>query len=154
MAGREELDRRLEALVEPVVTRMGYALVDVRCLGPSARPRVRITIDSPGGITLDDCERVSRRVEAALDADGLVGDDYVLEVESPGLGRVLEREREFRHFAGRAVEVTVRVPVEGRRRLVGTLLGLEGDAVVVELEGRRTTIPRAQVARVRLHDPI
>lgn len=151
MTGRAELERRIEDLVEPIVDAMGFALVALALSGPESRRRVVVTIDAPDGVTADDCERVSRRVEAALDASGLVGDDYVLEVESPGLTRVLRSEREFRHFAGRTVEVSTFAPVEGRRRFLATLVGPEQDALVLDVDGRETRIPWPQVARVRLH---
>lgn len=151
MARDAEVEQRVETLVEPVVNRLGFALVHVACGRRGRRPHVRLTIDRADGVTVEDCESVSREVEAVLDAAGLVGDDYVLEVESPGLDRVLQTEREFRHFAGRPVEVRTYAPVDGRKRFVGTLVGLEEGAVVLDVDGERRRIPRDQVARVRLH---
>lgn len=147
-ADRGELQRRVEELVEPVVEAMGYALVALALPG---RGRLVVTIDGPGGVTADDCERVSRRVEAALDRSGLLGTDYVLEVESPGLTRVLRSPREFRHFAGRRVEVSTLAPAGGPRRFLATLVGPAPEALVLDVDGREVRIPWPQLGRVRLH---
>lgn len=151
LARNRELQRQLEELVEPVVNRLGFALVDLACGRRGRDTHVRLTIDGPDGVTVDDCEAVSRQVEAALDASRLVGDDYLLEVESPGLDRVLRSDRELRYFVGRAVEVSTLAPVNGTRRLVGRLAGVDDDALFVDVNGEEHCLPRSQVARVRLH---
>lgn len=151
MRREEELRERLLALAEPVAEGLGLALVEVslRQGGPSLL--VTVTVDRPGGVTIEDCRRMSRALEAELDAALVLPGRYRLDVESPGIDRVLRTPREYRYFAGREVEVTVRNPEAGRRRLVGTLHGLEGDVLLVDEGGERLRLPLPDVARVRLH---
>lgn len=151
MRREEELRERLLALAEPVAEGLGLALVEVslRQGGPSLL--VTVTVDRPGGVTIEDCRRMSRALEAELDAASVLPGRYRLDVESPGIDRVLRTPREYRYFAGREVEVTVRNPEAGRRRLVGTLHGLEGDVLLVDEGGERLRLPLPDVARVRLH---
>jgi len=123
---------RLEKVVEPAMAGMGYELVDVQA--SNGGRLLRLFIDKPGGVTLDDCAAASRHLTRVLAVEGI---DYErLEVSSPGLDRPLRKEGDFARFAGQKAEVRMRTPdATGRRRFVGVLRGAEAGQVSLELEG-------------------
>lgn len=148
---------RLSALIEPLVAREGVELVDVDVAGSRKRPVVRVYVDRPGGVGVDDCARLSRLLEAGLETAAAVPETYVLEVSSPGLDRPLRERRHFERYVGRDVEVRLFTPHDGRRRIVGTLEGV-ADAdedsfviMVVDPEGGRWTFADRDIAKARLH---
>jgi ribosome maturation factor RimP len=114
------------SLVGEVVARWGAELVDVECAGTDRRPILRVYVDVPGGTTADACAELSRVLEARLEAGGLVGERYVLEVSSPGLDRPLRTRRDFARLLGRAVRVRTRT-VPDPRELVGVLEEVGGE---------------------------
>jgi len=124
---------RLEKVVEPAMAGMGYELVDVQA--SNGGRLIRLFIDKPGGVTVDDCAAASRHLTRVLAVEGI---DYErLEVSSPGLDRPLRKEADFARFAGQKAEVRMRTPDEtGRRRFVGVLRGAADGQVSIELEGR------------------
>jgi ribosome maturation factor RimP len=136
-----------EKVVEPAVAGMGYELVDVQ--QSSGGGLLRLYIDKPGGITVDDCAAVSRHLTRVLAVEGI---DYErLEVSSPGLDRPLRKAGDFARFAGRKAEVRMRTPdATGRRRFVGVLRGAEAGRVNVELEGQTVALELEDVERARL----
>ncbi len=137
----------LHALLEQVTSRLGYEMVDLEI---SNRGRLlRLFIDKPGGVNIDDCALVSDQVSHLLAVEYDVDYDR-LEVSSPGLDRVLKKERDFQRFAGSKVTLKVRVPVAGRRTFTGTLRGIEAGAVMVECEGAELRIALDNVDRARL----
>src|SRR5882672_7509871 len=122
----------VEAKVEPAVTGMGYELVDVQ--SSNGGRMLRVFIDKPGGITVDDCAAVSRQLSHLLPVEGV--DFERLEVSSPGLDRPLRKAGDFARFAGQKAEVRMRTPdATGRRKFVGVLRGAEDGRVQVELDG-------------------
>lgn len=124
---------------------LGYELVDVET---SRGGLLRIFIDSPRGITVEDCARVSNHLSRALPAEGI---DYErLEVSSPGLDRPLKRVEDYARFAGQKASVRLKLPRDGRRRFEGMLAGVEGDAIVLEVEGERMSFAFGDVDRARL----
>ena len=137
----------LAEVLESTVHGMGYELVDTQV---SQRGRlVRIFLDKPGGVTLDDCADVSRQLTRVLVVEGI---DYDrLEVSSPGLDRPLRGERDFARFAGQQVDVRMRLPDEsGRRRYVGRLCGVGQGVVTVEVDGRPVALQLDAMERARL----
>lgn len=124
---------------------LGYELVD---LESSRGGLLRVFIDSPGGITVDDCARVSNHLSRALVVEGI---DYErLEVSSPGLDRPLKRLEDYGRFAGRKASVRLRLPRDGRRRFEGMLAGVEEGSVLLEVEGERLRFAFAEIDRARL----
>ena len=124
---------------------LGYELVDLEA---SRGGLLRIFIDSPRGISVEDCARVSHHLTRALAVEGI---DYErLEVSSPGLDRPLKRLQDYERFAGRKASVRLKLPLAGRRRYEGTLTGVEGEAVVLEVEGERVRLAFADIDRARL----
>jgi ribosome maturation factor RimP len=137
----------LQAVVEPVVTGMGYELVELQAANGGRM--LRLFIDKPGGIVVEDCAAVSRQLSRVLEVEGI---NYErLEVSSPGLDRPLKRLADFVRFAGQRAEVKMRTPdASGRRRFVGVLRGAEGAHVNIELEGRTVQLALGDVERARL----
>lgn len=142
--------RRLKQLVGPTVAALGYELVGVEYVS-GTRAVVRVYIDRQHGITLDDCERVSRQVSAVLDVEDPIPGNYALEVSSPGVDRPLFEPEHFRRFAGERVRVRLAVLVDGRRTVTGVLQGMDGDQVVVEeADGATFRLPLESIAKANL----
>jgi ribosome maturation factor RimP len=137
----------LEKVVEPVVAGMGYELVDVQA--SNGGRLLRLFIDKPGGVGLEDCAAVSRQLSRVFEVEGI---DYErLEVSSPGLDRPLRKGSDFARFAGRKAEVRMRTPdATGRRRFVGVLRAAEAGQVRLELDGQTVTLELGDVDRARL----
>src|SRR5579864_6309350 len=119
------LRERLIALIEPVLARLGYELVELEYAAGRSQAVVRLFIDRPEGVGVDDCERVSREVAAILDIEDPVPSAYTLEVSSPGFDRVLRTPAHFERFVGSRVFVELKQPRAGRRRYTGELLTVD-----------------------------
>ena len=137
----------LEAKVAPAVAGLGYELVDVQA--SNGGRLLRVFIDKPGGVNVDDCAAVSRQLSRVLPVEGV---DYDrLEVSSPGLDRPLRKRDDFARFAGHRADVRMRTPdASGRRRFVGVLQGADEGRVSMTLEGRTVTLSLDDVERARL----
>jgi ribosome maturation factor RimP len=137
----------LENVVEPVVNGMGYELVDVQA--SNGGRLLRLFIDKPGGIGLEDCAAVSRQLSRVFEVEGI---DYErLEVSSPGLDRPLRKGADFARFAGQKAEVRMRTPdATGRRKFVGVLRGAAEGRVNLELEGRLVALALDDLERAKL----
>ena len=149
------LREQLRELLAPVVAGLGYQLWELEYLPRSGGGTLRIYIDaaadsSERGISLDDCERVSRIVSETLDAADPIPSHYTLEVSSPGLDRVLRTREHFERFAGERVRLEMMQPVEGRKRFSGRLLGVGASDITLELENGRISLPIDDIHRARL----
>jgi ribosome maturation factor RimP len=140
----------LQKLLEPTVERLGYELTDLEFRLGSKGGLLRLTIDKPEGIALDDCEKVSHAVSALLDVEDPMQGDYNLEVSSPGLDRKLTKVEHFQRFAGETLKVTMRFPIEGRRRFRGTLVSSDERNIVVEVDGESHSLPLSMIDTARL----
>jgi ribosome maturation factor RimP len=139
-------------LLDPVVAALGYELVDLD-VRAGRHGLLRLYIDRPAGkegVTLGDCELVSGQVSAVLDVEDPLPGSYVLEVSSPGLDRRLRTTSDFERFAGSEVNVELKLAVEGRRRFRGTLKGVEGDEVIVDVDGAELRWDLDDIAEARL----
>ena len=143
----------LWAMIEPVLEPEGLELVEVEFKNERGRWVLRLYIDGPGGVTLDDCEMVSRQVGALLDVKDPFEQSYTLEVSSPGINRVLRREKDFRYYAGSPVRLRTRRKLDGRRNFQGVLLGLENAKIVLDVNGTRVEIEPEDIERARLDLP-
>jgi ribosome maturation factor RimP len=144
------LTAEIDLLAEQLVESEGMRLIDVECArGPKGRV-IQIFIDKPGGVTIDDCAMISRRLGDTLDAKIPSDGPYHLEVSSPGLERPLTKPKHFVYFQGRAVVIRTHREVEGEMHLRGILAGLEGDVVKLEVGGRLVAIPYETIAKARL----
>jgi ribosome maturation factor RimP len=146
---------RLITLVEPIVEQAGAELVDLEVAGSYGRPVVRAYVDTEEGITLDECARLSRLLEAELERSGAVPERYVLEVSSPGIERPLTRRAHFERFVGHVVDVRLYAKRDGRKKFMGTLEVVEdgerGFRIVVRDGQERWTFAEDEIARARLH---
>jgi ribosome maturation factor RimP len=137
----------IAGIVEPVVTGMGYELVDTQVSGRGGL--VRVFIDRAGGITVDDCADVSRQLSRVFEVEGV--DFGRLEVSSPGLDRPLRKAADFERFAGQRVDVRMKAPdATGRRRFVGRLQGVQGETATVIVDGRAVALELSGMERARL----
>lgn len=134
-------------MIEPAVTGLGYELVDVQA--SNGGRMLRLFIDKPGGISVEDCATVSRHLTRVLAVEGV---DYErLEVSSPGLDRPLRKGSDFARFAGHRADVRMRTPdASGRRRFVGVLRGAEAGRLSIELDGHTIGLDLADVERAKL----
>jgi len=140
----------LLAMLEPAVERLGYEVSDLDVKLGGKHGVLRVFIDKPDGIGLDDCEKVSRAISALLDVEDPLPGHYDLEVSSPGLDRKLTKPAHFQRFAGETVKVQMRFPIEGRRRFRGTLVSSDDENIVVEVDGVAHTLPVATIDTARL----
>lgn len=140
----------LTQLVEPVVSGMGYELWGCEYVPRRRQSLLRVYIDKRGGVTLDDCGRVSHQLSGVLDVEDPIGTPYVLEVSSPGLDRLLLRADHFKRFAGSRVKIKLKWLVEGRRNFAARLLGVKDDRVLIDEQQTSYSIPLAAIERARL----
>jgi ribosome maturation factor RimP len=140
----------LQKLIEPTIERLGYELTDLEVRLSGEGGLLRLTIDKPDGIDLDDCEKVSHAVSALLDVEDPVPGNYSLEVSSPGLDRKLTKVEHFQRFEGETLKVTMRFPIEGRRRFRGTLVSSDDENIVVEVDGESHSLPLTMIDTARL----
>ncbi|GMW08212.1 MAG: hypothetical protein AMXMBFR8_30080 [Nevskiales bacterium] len=140
----------LEQMLEPAIEALGFELADLEVHVSKGRGLLRVFIDSENGITVHDCEMVSRQVSSLLDVADPMAGRYTLEVSSPGLDRRLTKPTHFDRFAGAEVQIRLRRLVNGRRRIRGTLRGRSGEVVSVESEGAVLEYSRSDIETVRL----
>ena len=144
------LRERLIALIEPVLVRLGYELVELEYAAGRTNAVVRIFIDQPAGISVDDCERVSRDVAALLDVDDPIPTAYTLEVSSPGFARVLRIPAHFERFVGARVFVELKAPRAGRKRYTGLLQVVTATGIELEVDKQKVEVPFEEIAKARL----
>ncbi len=146
----KQLTEVVRALIEPVVVYTGMELIDVEYgRGPSGKV-LRLTIDKPGGVTIDDCSDISRLVGDLLDAKDSLPGSYNMEVSSPGINRPLKKKDDFERFAGQKVLIKTRKLIDGRRNFKGILHGTREEFIVVFSEKTILNIPFDLVAKARL----
>lgn len=148
---KKRLIQQVEEVAGALAETQGLVLLDVDYTREGRRRFLRCTVDRRGGVTMDECAAFSQALDPLLARIEGLDPDTVLEVMSPGLDRTLKNEREFQWFRGRTVEVTTFRPVEGRRRFLARLQGLEDGTVVLQDDEGEHHIPRELVAKVRLH---
>ena len=146
-----EITARFRALAEPILADLGLELVEVEFRRETHGWVLRLYMDRPGGVTLDDCQRVSEELGDHLDVEDFVGYPYHLEVSSPGLDRPLTRDQDFVRFVGQEARIATRSDLDGRHNFRGRLAGLQDGAVLLDLpDGQRAAIPRELILRARL----
>ena len=140
----------IRALVEPVVVYAGMELIDVEYGREPSGMVLRLIIDKPGGVTIDDCSHISRQAGDLLDAKDSVPWSYNLEVSSPGINRPLKKKDDFERFAGQKVLIKTREPIDGRRNFKGILDGTKENFIVVSSEQTTFNIPFELIAKARI----
>jgi ribosome maturation factor RimP len=143
----------LRVLIEPVVGDHDCELVDVEVLGGGSQGLLRVTLDSVSGdgrISIECCAEVSRELQTQLDVADVMQGAYRLEVSSPGLDRVLAREKDFGAAVGEEVKIRTRRPLEGRRRFRGTLVSFEDESARVLIDGKQVEIPFDEIEKANI----
>ncbi len=140
----------LWSMIEPVLEPEGIELVDIEFKLEGGRWVLRLYIDTAQGVTLDDCELVSRQIGALLDIKDPIEHRYVLEVSSPGINRVLRKEQDFNLFADSPVRIRTRRKLTGRRNFQGILKGMENSTIILEVDGARVEIDPEDVEKANL----
>ena len=140
----------IQKVLEPAIERLGYELTDLEFRLGGKGGLLRLTIDRPEGIDLDDCEKVSHAASALLDVEDPVPGNYSLEVSSPGMDRKLTKIEHFQRFEGETLKVSMRFPIEGRRRFRGKLMSSNAENIVVEVDGESHSLPLSMIDTARL----
>lgn len=145
------LQERLTALLEPVIEALGYELILLELHAGRGSSLLRLYVDSPGGITVKDCTRVSREVSSVMDVEDPIQGAYQLEVSSPGLDRPLVKVGHFERFMGEQAKVQLLAPnSSGRRRFSGTICGVNEHAVTLDTTDGRIELEFSEIERARL----
>lgn len=134
-------EQQIESLIAPAVAALGFELWGVEYQTQGRQSLLRVYIESPDGITVDDCAAVSHQVSGILDVEDPISGEYMLEVSSPGMDRPLYTLDQFRRYVGETVKVRLRSPFEGRRNFSGLLKGVEEDEVIVEVDAHEYLLP-------------
>jgi ribosome maturation factor RimP len=142
-------------LLEPAVEALGFELIEIEFAQAGRGGTLRVYIDrragEPGnGITVDDCAAASHAISEVLEAQDPIKGQYTLEVSSPGLDRILRKRAHFERFVGERVFVELKLPIEGRRRFAGPLKSVQGDSIVVAVDGRDHALPLERIQKARL----
>jgi ribosome maturation factor RimP len=146
----KEASARIEAIVEPLLARLGFELVLLQYQRGKKHHILRLFVDKEGGVSLDDCADVSREVSTVLDVEDPIEGHYTLEVSSPGLNRPLVKERDFLKYVGQRARVVTAEPIVDRKTFVGRLGGVEDGAVIIDVDGRIFKIPHGEIVRANI----
>ena len=142
---------KIATLIEPSLMALGYELVGVEYSPQGKHSMLRIYIDSPDGINVDDCQQASHQISGVLDVEDPISGQYTLEVSSPGLERPLFSKAHYERFAGELCEIRLRAPLNGQRKFTGQLAGVEDNSVLLDLEnGERVELSLADIDRAKL----
>lgn len=151
MTKREEYEAKTEQLVMPILQANNFELYDVEYVKEVGSWYLRVYIDKEGGITVEDCELVSRAMNEILDAKDYIPDAYIFEVSSPGLGRQLKKDKHLAKSIGEEVEIKTFKAINKRKDFDGILCDFDKDKLIIELEdGSKMEFARADIAMVRL----
>lgn len=137
-------------LVEPILDDLGFELVDIDYLSKHGKWVLRLFVDQDGGVTIDDCVRISREVGDLIDVKDIIDHEYVLEVSSPGLNRPLKKEKDFVWAIGKKIKVKTLVPKDGRRNFTGYLKNFKGKTLYLETESGLTDLLWSELEKANL----
>ena len=142
---------KIKELLEPIARRLGQFILDVTYKREGGKRVLRIVLDKPGGITMDECARLNNELNELLDGENIIEEEYLLEVSSPGADRKLEKGTDFVWAMGKKIKVTTYTPLDGKNTFSGILVGLGDSTVVVDENGTVTEIPLEKIANARLN---
>ena len=152
MAKQSSIEQKTEHILQPILERHSFELVDVEYVKEGADWYLRAYIDKEGGISINDCEAVSRELEQHLDEEDFIQGAYILEVSSPGLTRPLKKERDYVRNLGKPVEVHTYKPLDGAKEFIGDLLRYDDDTVVLDIgpeSVQEMEIPRSNISIIK-----
>lgn len=148
---KKSIETTVEEIVEKITEPLGFEIVDVEYVKEAGEYYLRVYLDKEGGISLDDCEQVSRKLSEQLDKDDPISENYFLEVSSPGLDRPLKKEKDFIRYQGRDVEIKLYKAIDGVKQFEGELVGLTEDKnIKIIIDGNEVEFNKKEVALVRL----
>ena len=150
MSKKEIYEQKAEALITPIVEKYAFELVDVEYVKEGGTFYLRAYIDKPEGITVDDCETVSREFSDRLDEEDFIEEAYIMEVSSPGLGRPLKKEKDFKRSVGEEVEIRTYRPIDREKEFYGVLTAYDENSVTIDCEGEEKIFQKADIALIRL----
>ena len=150
MSRREEYEQKAETILTPIVESRGFELVDVEYVREAGCWYLRGYIDKPGGITVNDCEDVSRAFSDILDEKDFIEDSYIMEISSPGLDRPLKKEKDFKRSLGKLVEIRTYRPIEKQKEFCGILKAYDSNSVTIDEDGTERTFDKKDIALIRL----
>ena len=151
MSRREVYEQKTEALITPILNSMGFELVDVEFVKEAGEWYLRSYIDKEGGITINDCEAVSRLFSEKLDEEDFIEESYIMEVSSPGLGRPLKKEKDYKRSMGKELEIRTYKAIDREKEFYGILQAYDDSSVTIETEeGTTRTFDKKDIALIRL----
>ena len=150
MAKRADIEHRVESLVMPIIEEGNFELVDVEYVKEGSNFYLRVFADKEGGINIDDCVLISRALEVKLDEEDFIPDAYILEVSSPGLGRPLKKEKDFKRSIGKDIDVKLFKAVDQQKEFTGVLKDYTADEIVLDIDGEEKRFFRTDLALIRL----
>lgn len=151
MKNIDELRDKIKNIIEPVINAEGMELYDIEFNRMRGKGLLRVFIEKEGGVTIDDCERISREIEAALDVEDPIPFSYVLEVSSPGLDRPLRKLEDFNKYSGNTVRVVTLEAIDDQTFFIGTIEKVENDEISLLLpKNRHVIIPFKNISKARL----
>ncbi len=151
MSKRDDYEAKTEKFAQPVVEELGFELVDVEFVKEGGTDYLRIYVDKKGGITVDECELVSRKMNEILDREDYIDESYIFEVSSPGLGRTLKKDKDFNRSIGEEVEVKLFKAVDKKKEFTGYLDSFDEKTVTISFEDKtKMVIERTNIAKINL----
>lgn len=151
MTKREQIEQKAEALLQPIIDSLGFELVDVEYVKEGGQYYLRGYIDKEGGITIDDCEKVSRAFNPVLDEANLINGAYTMEISSPGLCRPLKKEKDYQRSIGKKLEIHTYRAVNGMKEIYGILKAYDADTVELQTETEEALVlQRKDISSIRL----
>ena len=149
MAKGEQYEARVEAWITPVLEQHQFELVDVEYVKEAGSWYLRVYIDKEGGVTIDDCQAVSRAFNEILDKENYITDQYIFEVSSPGLTRPLKKEKDYAKSIGKLIDIKLYKAVEGLKEYTGVLKEYDKDNITIEVDDNLIKIERSNLAMIR-----
>lgn len=151
MPKHEDYELRTEKLLEPIISENNFELVDVEYVKEAGTYYLRVYVDKEGGISIDDCEIVSRALSDLLDEHDFIPDSYILEVSSPGLGRTLKKDKDFLRSIGEEVDIKLYKPIDKQKDFNGILESYDGEKIVIRIDEDNTMeFTKKEIALIRL----
>ncbi len=151
MSKSESYESKTEELIQPLVDEKGFELVDVEFVKEGSEWYLRVYIDKDGGISVNDCEEISRAFNEILDREDYISEQYIFEVSSPGLTRPLKKEKDYKRSIGKLVDVKLYKPVDKAKEYTGVLSAFDGNTVTLEGDnGDSYTLDRKNIAKISL----
>ena len=147
---KTDIEKKTEELVLGIIQGKDYELWDTEYVKEGSDYYLRVYLDKPGGITIDDCVEVSKALDPLLDAEDLVEEAYILEVSSPGLTRKLKKDRDFEKSIGKLINAKLYKAVDGTKEIIGRLESFDKDEIVISVDDTEARLDRKNISSVRL----